>query len=770
MTRSTNRIIVTFLILMITGAVWEIKSYAQSWCTVFKSISRDGDGFDEYGYSVDIWGDYAVIGARSEETDSVGGNLLILAGAAYFYEKDIMGEWALTQKVSAPDRENNDFFGHSVSISGDFAVISAVGKDDNDPKVINNSGAAYLYEREINGHWKLILKMTASDKDKKAEFGSSVSISGDYIIIGAVSEERDETGGNSLKSAGAAYIFEKDGFGQWKEVQKIVASDRSENDLFGGSVSISGDYLLVGAAHHDEGIISEAGATYVFECDITGKWIETQKLIPTNYGDMYYFGSSVSLHNNYAIVGAYGDAEDFEGKDFIPNGGSAHIFKRSVAGIWENLQKITASDRNPEDWFGWSVAINNKFAVIGARNKTIIPDTGTPIDQAGAVYVFENDGADTWSQSNKIIPSDIESFNNFGYAVGSYGNSILASSPYKTEMDTVTSVPLVNTGAVYFLEPCENIVIINDTSICQGDSILLAGAFRKTPGTYYDSIPLPEGNDSIIVTNLTINPVFDIFINESICEGDSIWLEDAFRSVSGNYFDTLITVNGCDSVVITNLTIIQPTETQIDTSICRGDSIWLEGDYRKLPGIYFDTILVGPGCDNVIITTLEVNSLPAVDLGQDTTICEGDFLLLDAGAGYIDYSWNNGYANTQTISADTAGTYYVRVTDNNGCTGTDTVTIALKDCSTAVTPVNPFHETVVFPNPTKGLLNINLGEFNTGNEVKISIINLLGKVILSNTVYTQSKTSFDLSGISKGIYFVNISNNISNYTIKIMLE
>ena len=136
------------------------------------------------------------------------------------------------QKIQASDRQAQDHFGYSVSISGDYAIVGAHQEDEGG----GNAGAAYIYKRDgTTGVWGDEQKIVASDKQVDDRFGTAVSLSGDYAIVGAKNEDPD-----GLGNAGAAYIFKRDGT-TWSEQQKITASDRQSNDLFGESVSISGD-------------------------------------------------------------------------------------------------------------------------------------------------------------------------------------------------------------------------------------------------------------------------------------------------------------------------------------------------------------------------------------------------------------------------------------------------------------------------------------------------------------------------------------------------
>ena len=122
--------------------------------------------------------------------------------------------------------------------------------------------------------------------------------------------------------------------------------------------------------------------------------------------------------------------------------------------------------------------------------------------------------------------------------------------------------------------------------ICEGESILLGGALQTTPGTYYDTLQSVNNCDSVLVTTLTVNPTYETNLTEVICEGESILLGGAMQTQPGIYYDTLQSVNGCDSVIATTLTVNPSYEVAIAASICEGESILLEGVLQTQAGIY----------------------------------------------------------------------------------------------------------------------------------------------------------------------------------------
>jgi hypothetical protein len=269
-------------------------------------------------------------------------------------------------KLNASDGAADDYFGRSVSISGDYAIVGAHGNADSG----SNSGSAYIFKR--NGiSWGEQAKITASDGAASDYFGYSTAISGDYAIVGAHLD--DDRG----ISSGSAYIFKRNGT-SWIQQAKINASDGAANDHFSqSSVSISGDYAIVGA-YLDDDRGSASGSAYIFKRNGTS-WIQQAKINASDGATYDYFGISASVSGDYAIVGAYG-SDDSGG-----NSGSAYIFKRNGTS-WSQHVKINVSDGAAGDHFGYSASISGDYAIVGAY---LDDDRGS---NSGSEYIFKRNG------------------------------------------------------------------------------------------------------------------------------------------------------------------------------------------------------------------------------------------------------------------------------------------------------------------------------------------------------------------------------------------
>ena len=300
--------------------------------------------------------------------------------------------WEEIARVGASDAAELDTFGSAVAMSGDTALVGAPGNDDVD----SASGSAYVFVRTA-GAWTEQAKLVASDAAAMDAFGTSVAIDGDTAVVGAIS---DDDGGSA---SGSAYVFVR-AAGVWTQQGKLTASDAAADDAFGATVAVSGDTILIGAWGDDEPLAFQVGSAYVF-VRTAGVWTQQAKLTASDAVGQEYFGKSVALSGNTALIGAFGD--DHAGGN---GAGSAYVFVRNGA-AWAQQAKLTASDAAASDQFGISVAVSGDTAVIGA----VLDDHAGGVD-AGSAYVFTRAGA-VWTQRAKLTSSDTAAGDELGGSV-----------------------------------------------------------------------------------------------------------------------------------------------------------------------------------------------------------------------------------------------------------------------------------------------------------------------------------------------------------------
>ena len=285
-----------------------------------------------------------------------------------------------------------------------------------------DAGSVYIFV-ESGGNWTQEAKLVASDRAAEDLFGHSVSISGDTVLIGA--RDDDDKGSQS----GSAYVFFRSGT-TWTQQEKLTASDGGIEDLFGYSVSIDGNTAVVGACFDDTEAI-DAGSVYVFtRSGIV--WTEEARLTAGDGTISDRFGNAVCIDGDTVLIGAYGDDV---GQDF--GVGSAYIFTRSGS-EWSQQAKLTIDDGIIDDYFGSSVCLEGDTAVIGAQ---LEDDNGL---DSGSAYIFGRSGG-IWSQEKKLIASDGEAGDNYGHSVSIAGNRVVVGSSGDDMPDT-------NAGCAYSYE------------------------------------------------------------------------------------------------------------------------------------------------------------------------------------------------------------------------------------------------------------------------------------------------------------------------------
>ncbi len=266
---------------------------------IAKIVADDRAANDLFGYSVSLAGDTLAVGAYGKDN---------YKGAVYLFGRNQGGpnKWGQVEKVTASDSAEKDNFGYSVSLAGDTLAVGAGSKD-------NFKGAVYLFGRNQGGtnKWGQVEKVTASDGVKNDSFGVSVSLAGDTLAVGAGSKDNFK---------GAVYLFGRNqgGANNWGQVNKVTASDGAEDDNFGVSVSLAGDTLVVGAAYGDDDAGSNSGAAYLFGRNQGGadNWGQVNKVTASDSAIFDFFGKSVSLAGDTLAVGAYGN-DNYKGAAYL---------------------------------------------------------------------------------------------------------------------------------------------------------------------------------------------------------------------------------------------------------------------------------------------------------------------------------------------------------------------------------------------------------------------------------------------------------------------
>lgn len=327
-----------------TGATWTQQATL---------TASDSAQYDSFGAAVAINGDTAVIGAPWHDPSS--------AGSAYVFVR-ADGIWTEQAKLTAIDATSR-VFGYSIALDGDSLVIGAIG----DYHAGSASGSAFVFVRSGEA-WTQQAKLIAADASTNDIFGNSVSISDDTAVIGAYQSGTSFTG--------SAYVFARSG-AIWTQQAQLIASDAAQGDHFGYSVDIHDNNILIGAPYDDNAAGNNAGSAYMFT-KTSGVWSQQAKLIArdSELANSLYFGGSVSLSGDNALIGATGG-----GVEGAYSEGSAYLFIRSN-GAWMQHVKLKAIDAMEQDQFGTCVTHSGDTVVVGSP-----PDGNSAGPDAGSAYV-----------------------------------------------------------------------------------------------------------------------------------------------------------------------------------------------------------------------------------------------------------------------------------------------------------------------------------------------------------------------------------------------
>ena len=342
-----------------------------------KYTPTDGMPLDYFGHSVALSGNTALVGAIGQSK-----------GYADAY--DIVTGAHVSRLTASDAPEYGNYFGGTVALSGSTAIVGAYSDYENG----DYSGAAYVFDVTTGAQ---LAKLSPDDAAPWQYFGTSVALSGTTAIIGATGDKYHDS------FDGAAYVFD---VATGTQLAKLTTNDVAGGDFFGESVSLSGNMAIVGASRTDENG-ADSGSAYVFDLT-TGA--QLAKLTPDDGATNHYFGKSLAISGNKAIVGATGDTEN---GSFA---GSAYVFDVATGA---QLAKLTADDGDAGDYFGWSVSLSGDTAIVGA-----IYDDDVEF-HAGSAYLFD---VASGAQLAKLTLCNGEFDDEFGSSVAVDGGRALVGA------------------------------------------------------------------------------------------------------------------------------------------------------------------------------------------------------------------------------------------------------------------------------------------------------------------------------------------------------
>lgn len=814
-----------------TGSAYVFHNQNPEWSEIIevaKLTASDGTEGDNFGFSLDISGDNVLIGARFDDDNGIN------SGSAYVFNKSGM-EWESmteSEKISAQPFWGNigDVFGCSVAIDGNYAVVGSKGYENNIGKVF------VLY---FNGNdWEFQAELSASNGYTTDSFGISVDISGDNIVVGAPNGS----------GYGAAYVFSKQGDSWTSSTQtaKLTASDAGIWDGFGFSVAIFGDHIAVGAPNAGE-FMTRSGAAYLFRKS-GAQWTNSTETILFGYGGSTGddLGYSVAISSDYVVAGSPNNHVTAN------SSGGARVYKKNGS-VWDDsfeLYHIHASDPSINDFLGWSVDISGRYIAAGA-----------PGDDAGAVYVFDalglfsnsteiaklttsdgeiddmlgfsvsifddvivsgalkdgdnginsgsafifNKPSSGWTsttEANQIMPFDGTSGDRFAHGVGISDNNIVIGAKYDDDNGR-------GSGSAYLFRNCTETASIISPMACETYTSP-SGKIWTVSNTYKDTIFNVNLCDSVITINLTISypetTVDTNVVDTNICYNSTYIYSDGtvHNNIIANEFhiSNITKINGCDSIVTEELSILAVQEILIEDTICSGEAyIYFDGTEHY--NIIVDEYHVSDnGCDSVVTENIFVSNIPEIPLLQypDTTLCLNDeeTYTVSFDENVSEYIWQipEGWVSiineneVQVVCNQTSGSIVVVAENECGFSEKDSIYIdvaqSVPSQSSVISGTNPVCsnmntsysvENIPYttydwnlPQSWTGTANNSLINVTVGSEggiITISPINACGIGESRNLNVTVDNalpiSAFTYSDNQLEITFNNLSQNANDY-------
>lgn len=387
-----SRITPLLLVLCLLTALFPPSIFGaagDTFSTQTKLVDTNPNEPGNYGVSIDVDGDTAVVTRLANFFTGV-------PGTAFIYVRE-GSSWTLQQTLSEQDNEPNadDGYGYSVALKGDTLVVGAIG----DSTAAFAAGGAYVYVR--NGTtWSFQQKLTAAQPVSYSNFGISVDVLQDTVVVGA-------------HLADSAYVFHRDA-GVWTQQQQLLPNGGPEQS-FGLSVSISGQTIAVGAASMSAPGADFSGAVYVFVNDGSG-WIQQQRFTAHDVAADQNLGYTVGISGDTIVASAPGEKVGAHSR------GAVYIFERNGT-TWDQKKRLVERSGEKLDAYGLRVAIDGNIVVIGNINDSTVAQF------AGAGEVYVRNGNTGWSLKYLLTANDGGFLDLLGLTVAISGNTIMLGAP-----------------------------------------------------------------------------------------------------------------------------------------------------------------------------------------------------------------------------------------------------------------------------------------------------------------------------------------------------
>lgn len=690
-------------------------------------------------------------------------------------------------------------FGLSVALSDDYAVIGEPHYFEENTSQVSSDGygAAVVYENSSG--WGFKQRLQSNDIAKHDYFGSEVEVAGNQIVVG--------TNVNSALSPrnpnhGGVYIFEKNGSGNWEQIQKLtpdVTKQFTHLYAFGQKIDVSGDYM----------IISAYVKAYIFK-RIAGVWQQMQVIEITAANESKII-SDVSIAGGYACISSISSQRNQNGTNQLFEAGAAYMFEKDGAETWSYTQKLVHADRLEYHSFGTSVAQFDNRLVVGATGVKTDHLGGNSYDVAGAAYIFERDGNAVWQQVQKITPNDRAANDRFGIAVDMQSDKVIVGAPwvstdefgrpssnyylmgaaYVFKRISLPSLPVSTATASLAAGRVSEVLLLSDSN----EPILTLGitGAKNLFGNYTEAKVWKQAAEQSLAGKLYLARNYQITptnnINTSTATVTLYFNQQEFLDFNANPAKTAdFPINAADLNGIANLRILKISSSSNDNSglinTYSGTQLVINPDDDKIIWnatanrweVTFDVV----GFSGFFATT-EPTTLPVtlVDFSvkkesngaklQWQTATEtnnkafeiyrsGDdkqFIKIDE----VDGKGSNSLYAFFDKKPLNGNNYYKLVQVDIDGKPTELGERALNfELSAAGLQI--------YPNPTAGEVTLS---FSAGKYQKVSVIGVDGKVLNTSSVLpNQTQIRLDLSAYAGGFYFVQLSGTDGVETQKLI--
>jgi hypothetical protein len=500
---------------------------------------------------------------------------------------------------------------------------------------------------------------------------------------------------------------------QWSQTAKVISSDRYLSDVFGHALSVDDSVLISGAPMQDsdsntQNVVADAGAAYIFLKDSMGNWQESQKICASDRHVEDYFGTAVAVDANTIIVGA--DQTDIN-NSMLHSSGSAYIFEKGGDSKYVQMQKIEASDRKANAYFGQVVDLSGDFAIIGSPDDyTDSLNLSSPY-KAGSAYIFEKDSTGTWAQVQKLTAPDADTLDHFGISVSIYNNTAIVGACYH-QQNSVGLDSLPGAGAAYIYQRSANGRWNLKQKIVNNDRNS-GDLFGKNVSIFGDYIFVSSKNNTDSLGNNPIMGASAIYVFKKDNNGDFVQWQKlcAYDRAAALGFACAVDLNNQYAII----------GAQYVHGPYYGYQIGAAYAYNKSSNgkWYFEQKLVA-------------NEDEANDYF-------GRSVALNSQTIFI--SSNNGYDAIGNNYQGLAGSVYVF--------GKTSVGIASAERM----------EVEYGPNPSHGYFEINLQK--EMQIINLEVYNMLGQKVFEHSYYNTKQLQLNLQ-LAKGMYIVALQSELGN--------